>query len=259
MAVAQEDSALKKSTLRKSALTYSKIDKKNLRDDVYTIVLNALMSGQYAPGEHLAIDRVARELDVSPTPVREALVHLEQTGLVERVALRGYRVARPLSQEQIRQLIDIRRVLEVAAAERAYGAPGLVPALTKAHKHHREEALKLEKKERQGMLKPEDFYAYFDADWDFHQTIFDRCGNVYISKTVQDLAFNIHRMRQSVARNDSDGLIAVQEHEAILHAFESGDVDDARRAVNAHLDGVLERSMGDAQEETAEEAAKAVQ
>ncbi|MDY5854090.1 MAG: GntR family transcriptional regulator [Arcanobacterium sp.] len=236
-------------TQGKSTLAHPKISKKNLRDDVYTIVLNALMGGQYAPGEHLAIDRVARELGVSPTPVREALAHLERTGLVERVALRGYRVAQPLSQEQIRQLIDIRTVLEVAAAERANGANGLVPELAKAHQRHREEAFKLEKRARQKVLEPEDFYAYFDADWDFHQVIFDHCGNAYMSKMLQDLAFNTHRMRQSVAHNDSDGLIAVQEHEMMLRAFESGDVDKVRQAVHAHLDGVLERSLGDAQEE----------
>lgn len=229
---------------KKTAYVYPKISKKNLRDDVYSIVLNSLMNGHYAPGEHLAIDRVARELDVSPTPVREALVHLERTGLVERAALRGYRVAAPLSQEQIRQLIDIRRVLEVAAAERANGAPGLVPALLEAHKRHKAEALKVEKSAQKGILEPEDLYDYFDADWDFHEVIFDRCGNTYISRMVHDLAFNMHRMRQSVERNDSDSMIAVKEHEVILRAFESGDIERVRRAMNAHLDGVLIRSVG---------------
>ena len=57
-----------------------------LRDDVHEILLDRLLSGVYQDGQTLAIDSLARELGVSPTPVREALAWMEHTGLVTRAA-----------------------------------------------------------------------------------------------------------------------------------------------------------------------------
>ena len=67
------------------------IERRGLRDHVYDHILQLLLSGDAAPGERLSIDTIARQLDVSPTPVREAMVQLERTGLVTREALKGYR------------------------------------------------------------------------------------------------------------------------------------------------------------------------
>ena len=51
-----------------------------LRDSVYEMLLDMLLSGKFPPGTAVSIERMARDLDVSPTPVREALVHLDRTG-----------------------------------------------------------------------------------------------------------------------------------------------------------------------------------
>lgn len=64
-------------------------------------------------GKPLGIDGLAQQLDVSPTPVREALVQLESTAMVTRTALRGYRVAPLLSGRQLTDLFDARLLLEV--------------------------------------------------------------------------------------------------------------------------------------------------
>ena len=91
-----------------------------LRDEVYSTILDMLLGGVFQPEESLSIDGLARDLDVSPTPVREAMVEMEHTGLVERLARRGYRVAPPISTEQIRKLIDVRKLLELQAVDWAY-------------------------------------------------------------------------------------------------------------------------------------------
>ena len=74
--------------------TEGRLTRKVLRDDVHDALLQMLLRGRFAPGESLSIDHVARQLGVSPTPVREALVELEHTGLVTRAALRGFRRGR---------------------------------------------------------------------------------------------------------------------------------------------------------------------
>ncbi len=64
-----------------------------LVDGVYDTLVAFLMSGTLAPGDPVGIDSLSRSLEVSPTPIREALARIEATGLVVREPLRGYRVA----------------------------------------------------------------------------------------------------------------------------------------------------------------------
>jgi DNA-binding GntR family transcriptional regulator len=214
-----------------------------LRDDVYDVLLDRLLSGMYTPGQPLSIDQLARDLGVSPTPVREAMVELEHTGLINRAALKGYRVAEPLSANQIAQIIDVRILLEVAAAERAFDdIDNLMPDLEKAFDLHRtiSESLrgKTGKELDYAALRP-----YFDADWGFHQTILDHCGNPYLEKAVDDLSFNVHRMRQTMGLGVTDSADALEEHRAIIAAYKAKSPTKVRSSVELHLRGVLDRTL----------------
>ncbi|MFC7740084.1 GntR family transcriptional regulator [Nocardiopsis composta] len=64
-----------------------------LADQMYDVLLAQFMEGKRKAGEPLNIGALSRELDVSQTPLREALARLEHTGLVRREALKGYRVS----------------------------------------------------------------------------------------------------------------------------------------------------------------------
>src|SRR5690625_847636 len=93
--------------------------RRSLRDEVFDALMERIAGGSIPAGEPLGIDPLAAELGVSPTPVREALVQLEATGLVIRTALRGYRVAPPLSVDGLEELFAARRIVEVGAARLA--------------------------------------------------------------------------------------------------------------------------------------------
>lgn len=221
-----------------------KLSRKALRDDIYDVILDWLMTGVYQPDQPLTIDQIARELGVSPTPVREAMVELEHTGLVTRAALRGYRVAKPLSKEQIVQLMDVRILLETAAAERAFARRAeFLDQLRAAHAEHVRMGEELARMEAGGIdFDPETLRAYFKADWAFHEIIFQYCGNPYITKSVGDLAFSVHRMRQTMLAGSSDQSAALAEHAQILQAFEGDDIDLASQAVRQHLSQVIVRA-----------------
>ena len=90
-----------------------------MRDGAYDALLDMLLDGSLRPDVNLSIEGLARELGVSPTPIREALVNLEHTGLITRTALRGYRVAPPFNAEQIGQLLDARAIVELGALDQA--------------------------------------------------------------------------------------------------------------------------------------------
>lgn len=229
----------------------TRVVRRAMRDDVYDAVLAMLMDGRLAAGSSVGIDQLARSLDVSPTPVREALVELEATGLVQRVAHRGYQVAPPMNAQQAAELADARLIVETAAAALAARLqdPGLLPQLHAAHSAHREAARAVHEwdgvtLDRNGL--PATLMPYFTADWAFHQAILDHCGNRFLRGMVAGLGASIQRMRQNVRRGPVDADQAVAEHARVLAAIEAADAQGASDAMREHLEAVRERSVADA-------------
>ncbi|MBR8743220.1 GntR family transcriptional regulator [Nocardiopsis sp. MG754419] len=224
------------------------VARRALRDGVYEAILEKLLDGSAPPGSSLGIDSLARELAVSPTPVREALVQLEHTGLVSRVALKGYRVAPPMTPDQLEELFDMRTILEVAAVERAAAhASDLLPELRVAHAQHVLAAHKVQKVRGSGGTPPDytDLRAYFAADWEFHLTIIRAAGNRFLTQSAESLSAHVHRLRQTAQHGTMDMDQAIAEHTAILAAFESGDPATLRTAMRDHLEAVARRATAD--------------
>ncbi|HEX9560720.1 MAG TPA: GntR family transcriptional regulator, partial [Candidatus Dormibacteraeota bacterium] len=93
--------------------------RQTLTDSVYEAVMELVMDQHIKAGARVNIDLVARQLNVSPTPVREALARLEMDGLVVKEPLRGYSVTPMLDTKNFNDLYDLRRLLEPFAARRA--------------------------------------------------------------------------------------------------------------------------------------------
>jgi DNA-binding GntR family transcriptional regulator len=180
---------------------------------------------------------------VSPTPVREAMVQLERTGLVTREALKGYRVAPPLDERQLAELFDARLLLETEAARLASAHPeGLIAELREAHVVHRERADRVVKAMRRGTPPVALVHAYFDADAAFHRVMFRGADNRYLLSMYEGLGALTHRMRQAAVRGVDDVEEAHEEHGRVIAAFES---DPARAAemMREHIVNVRARSL----------------
>ena len=218
-----------------------------LRDEVEELILQRLLENRWAPGSRLSIDGLARDLEVSPTPVREAMVALERSGLVEYVALRGYVVAPPLDAAHMTELLDARKVVESAALGRAVGEwEALAADLEAAHARHAEVL------ERIDAAGTEDYVLlneHFRADWAFHQVFFAHAGNRYLRTMVENLSTYSHRMRQTWSGGPEtfDGRVAHEEHGLVLEKVRQHHHDGALQALAAHLDGVLARSLRSAE------------
>ncbi|HEX7350394.1 GntR family transcriptional regulator [Brachybacterium sp.] len=214
-----------------------------LRAEVEELILQRLLEARWAPGSRLSIDGLARDLEVSPTPVREAMVSLERSGLVEYVALRGYVVAPPLDAAHMTELLDARKVVEAAALGRAFhDRDALVIDLDEAHRIHAEVLTRI------GHDGTEDYALlneHFRADWAFHQVFFAHADNRYLRTMVENLSTYSHRMRQTWSGGPEtfDGHTAHHEHGLILDMVRQHHHDGALRALSAHLDGVLARSL----------------
>ncbi|WP_309070986.1 GntR family transcriptional regulator [Arthrobacter sp.] len=227
-----------------SVSSHSPLSRRALRDGVYDILLEMLLAGEFEPGAPLGIDSLSRRLEVSPTPIREALVQLEHTGLVSRAALKGYRVAPPLSVQQMRELFDARLVVEVAAATRAASAHHeLVAELREAHDQHQSAAEGFRNADSQSRLG--EYRRYFEADWNFHETILRHCGNRFLQQMAQMASTHTHRLRQSARHGSDDMSLAIAEHAEILQAFERGDGSAASEAMDRHIRGAQKRALAE--------------
>lgn len=225
-----------------------------LRAEVEELILQRLLEARWPPGARLSIDGMARDLEVSPTPVREAMVSLERSGLVEYVALRGYVVAPMLDPAQMTELLDARRVVEAAALGRAFeDVDALLADLERAHAAHGDV---IDRITAAGEVTYELLQEHFHADWSFHQTLFDHAGNRYLCTMVETVRAHTHRMRQTWVGGPPalDVDEAYAEHGKILEKVRRHHHDGALQALEEHLSAVLERSHAVAAEEAARSA-----
>jgi DNA-binding GntR family transcriptional regulator len=219
-----------------------------LSERVYRAILQMLAQGTLRRGATLRIGVLSKALGVSPTPVREALARLAATGLVVHEARKGYRIAPPLDAEHIRQLMDARRLIEVAAVGHACSAGGeafrkeLTTALA-AQKAAVEQLHALDPAGRRERAALE--WRVLEADLHFHQVIFDHTHNRFIQVMADSLNAQLHRVRQTAEQGLSDDLQALAEHRTILDAVLGGDPAAARETMLHHMNLVEQRSAAD--------------
>src|SRR5262245_61237058 len=97
---------------------------KGLADDVYGTLFDKLMSLSISPGARITVDALVRELEVSQTPIREALGRLEGEGLVFKTHLVGYSAAPQITRRRFDEIYELRLLVEPDAARRAAARVG---------------------------------------------------------------------------------------------------------------------------------------
>ncbi|WP_027341022.1 GntR family transcriptional regulator [Hamadaea tsunoensis] len=195
-----------------------------LSDEVYEAVKALIMDHAIAPGARVTIDAVSRQLDVSPTPVREALARLESDGLVVKRPMAGYTTTPLLTPGEFEQLFEVRLLLECAAAARAatqetsgVDFPRLPrPVADRGYAGHA---------------------AFTAADAAFHDAVAVAGGNPLLRDAITRLHAHLHVHRISFPGAGT----TEAEHAAIVAAIRSGDPSGADSAMRAHLEAARDR------------------
>lgn len=206
-----------------------------LVDDVYDAVLGLLMDRVIEPGARVNIDAVARDLDVSPTPVREALTRLESEGLVIKRALKGYVATPLLDADGLRDLYDMRQLLEPEAARRA----------TPHIDDETAAALAASIEQMRSASAPDDdehfenYRRLIDEDLHFHHLIAENSQSPLLSEAIVRLRSHMHLYRLNF-RHDFEH-VTVREHEAILDAVRRRDPAEAATAMRTHIENSYAR------------------
>lgn len=212
--------------------------KKPIADQMYTVLLQQFMSGERGAGESLNIGALSRELDVSQTPLREALARLEHTGLVQREALRGYRVAPMMTRSEVEQLREARLLLEpaMAAAAAQRKTDEFLAEL-------RQSVADFERSAEIADVETEGFNLYWRSDDRFHMLIAAQSGNTFLELAYAALGGQIQRFRLFSKFGRTGANHAAPEHEAIYQRIAAGEADAAAEAMRLHILGATERLL----------------
>lgn len=200
---------------------------KTIRRKIYNFLREQLLSGEIQPHQHLIEAKIAKDIGTSRTPVREALHSLELEGLVESIPRVGY-VVRPISEEEVEEICEIRAAIEGVAARWA---------MEKDRKRLVVELGKNISISAQKVSKG-DLAAFVDMDARFHETISKFSGSQRLLEMAQTLRRHMLRYRIQSIYSMGNVLRAIDGHKAILKAMEKRNVEGVNKAIRNHMEQV---------------------
>lgn len=203
----------------------SGISRRPMSDRVRQVLLDRILDGTYPPGQRLIELDLARELDTSQAPVREALRELKALRLVTVEPYRGTRV-REVSEREMRGALQVRAVLEQFAAELAASHPG-----------GRLAELEAEIEGMRDAAGDGDVERFARHDLGFHRIIVEESENDTLLRTWESLGVEA-RIRILLARTGIDLATVADAHRPILDALVAGDGRTAGNLLRSHPESV---------------------
>jgi DNA-binding GntR family transcriptional regulator len=218
----------------------------SLTDVVYETIRDAIINRVIAPGSRLTEAALAEQLNVSKTPVREALLKLRQVGLVESSGRRGGRVTLP-SRSSIQHAYEARRALESFAAEivAERGSDADIKLIRDAAKRCLAAA------------EAGDLAGFRHWDLAFHEQIGEATANPRLCELVNDLFALVMALRRRDVPQAEGSVACARAHVRIARAIARRDPDAARQAMRDHVHQVEGYVLASLDEESLELAVNA--
>lgn len=196
----------------------------SFREQAYQKIKDTVLH-ELSAGQPLVVDELAAQLGISRTPVREALLVLEQEGLVKCLPYKGTFVIDP-SVEEVEQVYQVREVLEPFAARLA--------ALRISDQEL--ERLKITFDAVREAIEGGDFDPYFESDTQFHDLIVQNAGNQVLKEILENLSDRVYRIRVRARRRSSSHLVqSFEEHCLVLEALIKRDPSGAEHFMREHI------------------------
>ncbi len=217
---------------RKGISNYSALKRQeylSLTDIAYNVLLEGIINQDFQPGAPISIDNLSKQLKMSNTPVREALMRAHGERLVNQKTNHGFVVADILKPEEIAQLFDVRYALEVHALTVATLSAESVKTIANLVEQMQATS--------DGMVY-DDYKEYIALDHQFHLTLIEQAGNGFLVDAWEHLHVHLHLSRLYTGVGLFDRNDATQEHHAILEALESGDKEKAVNLLGQHIQRV---------------------
>ena len=200
----------------------------SLGQRVYHSLKHAILTLAFRPGDIIRKPEICEHLGVSRSPVADAVARLAADGLVDVIPQAGTFVTR-LSMTDIREGAFIREAIEVAAAEL------VAPMITEDQLRDLRRSLKLQ----EALVADGDRQGFMALDGQMHEMMLSFTGFPRLPQVSQTAWLSVHRSRQLILPVEGRLQTTLDEHRAILSAFEARDPAAARRAVQHHLRQLL--------------------
>lgn len=198
----------------------------SLVEDAYKALKKAIRDNVFPPGYQGSEQEIALRLGMSRTPVHEAIIRLQEDGLVRVLSKRGVMVS-PLAPEDLREIYDVIIAIESMAAE-------LVSALPDKERQVVADELEEATSQMKKALQKDDLLAWAAADDRFHRTLVERCGNSRIRRVAQTVTDQAHRARMLTLKLRSKPTGSIAAHRRITAAIREGRVADAHKHARQH-------------------------
>ena len=206
-----------------------------LVDEVVSVLRERLYSGYYSPGARMYQDQLARELQVSRTPLREALRMLEQEGLVRVEPNKGVRVISG-DVPTLLAAYEVRRVIDGLAARLA------AQQATDETVGRLKEIIEVQEQS----LSPWDAAAYTAANVDFHRTVMKMSKNEFVVGQMPILLMTARVFAPVEVVEPGRAAVAVPQHREICEAILARAAEVAEEVAMAHIQTTIDAVRKDA-------------
>lgn len=205
----------------------------SIREQIFNKLHDAVVTGQIKPGERLVESRLAEQLNVSRTPVREALHALEREGLLESIPRVGYRV-HIINEKEFREVIELREILMIYAVEKAIAVNDRA-----AIGEIGENVCLMEK-----ALKKLDNQVFMQLDAEYDDLIMAATKVDKLHELWRPLKRRMTMYRYTGIEIAKTGSKTLKFHTDIYHAVLKGDTELAKNVVRAHLSTIRSEVEG---------------
>lgn len=218
---------------RSAVAVNAKEQRLSLTDEAYARLKEEILENRMPPGFQALEQDLGQRLNMSRTPVREALIRLQDEGLVEVVPRRGMRVL-PLSPTDMQEIYEVLTCIEVEAA-----------ALLAKRRPSRKELSGLVRatEDMEKALKNSSLDAWAQADNRYHRELVRLCGNKRLTAIANTLMDQAHRVRMFTLRLRKKPVRSTQEHRDQVAAFLGGDPDRVRGIYRKHRENAAAELM----------------
>lgn len=209
------------------------INKATLAEQAYEYIKEMILTGELQPGQELPEEKLAAELGISRTPLREALKRLAVDALIDLRKTRPAIVAE-FTHEDVKEIMELRRLLEIHG----------LGYMARADKQSVAYELKQILAEQWLAIEGGDFISFMDKDQEFHNVLFRDIPNKRLKEMIQ--AINTGGSRAFLFLSDTIHASATEayfEHVAILKAIEEEDLGKAKEKMEIHLDNIEKRLL----------------
>jgi DNA-binding GntR family transcriptional regulator len=193
-------------------------------EKAYETLKERIVLGEYAPGVTIPEPELAQALQMSRTPLREALVRLEHDGLVTLVPRRGMRV-KPLSARDLQEISELLACLECEAAERL-----AMRRLDASELQRLDSAIEA----MDAALERDDMAAWAAADYTFHRLLIELHHNRHLAEVALSYLEKAHRFRLLAVPHRARPVYSNVNHAAVVEAIRRGDPQSAVDIHRAH-------------------------